>query len=218
MANIIRGYTPAQAGRIIDARLTRIERNGLRGRASFERLIRPGNIAAQFGVQKPVDIEAIEVPLEAEAVEVALPQSFPKIELPEMMDMGNYGIMKEEVTVGLFKQVMKGYKIVGHCAKELKIILADPRKENDALTYVSLYDASKFAERLSKQTGRDFRVLSEREWELTSHGLSGENWTWTSTPYDGNTYVLRRLRDDESFNSIPEYRYPHHAIRLVEDL
>jgi hypothetical protein len=139
--------------------------------------------------------------------------------IPEMIDipgMHDKSIMKDEVTVKLFKQVMEGYAITGNNADALKAILCDPSQEDNSLTYVSLFDAREFAKRLSNLTGRKFRVQTEKEWLKVKDQLSGNNWTWTETKIEGgNLFVLRR-GDDGARGSGPGYRYNNHAIRLVE--
>jgi hypothetical protein len=143
----------------------------------------------------------------------------PQIEIPEMITLsGGKKIMKNEVTVGLFKQVMAGYEITGHNAGELKALLADPAKAGEALVYVSLNDAREFAKRLSEQTGRRFRVQTEAEWQEGRAQLSGNNWTWTETPYDENTFVVRRRGDVNRSLRDPDFRYSISAVRLVEDV
>jgi hypothetical protein len=143
-----------------------------------------------------------------------------QIAIPEMVSIyPKLSIMRTEITVGLFKQVMEGYEITGHNADQLKAVLADASKAGHALTYVSLLDAEEFAKRLSAQTGRNFRVQTEDEWLKAGGQLSGSNWTWTETPYSGLTYyVLRHLNFDDRLNNDPELRYRDFAVRLVEDL
>lgn len=86
----------------------------------------------------------------------------PQITIPEMFDVNdNVRIIRPEVTVGLFKRVIEGCEITGHNAKKLRSILADPARESEALTYVSLLDARKFAERLGSLTDRKFRVQTK---------------------------------------------------------
>ncbi|MBI5700452.1 SUMF1/EgtB/PvdO family nonheme iron enzyme [Candidatus Saganbacteria bacterium] len=142
-----------------------------------------------------------------------------QIALPEMIALSQkLSIMKPEVTVGLFKQVMKGYEIIGHNADKLKALIDEPKAAETALTYVRLLDAREFAKWLSAQTGRKFRVQTENEWSKARDQLSGNNWTWTETKYSGDTYVLRHLGSDyRDFNG-PEDRCSSDAVRLVEDI
>jgi formylglycine-generating enzyme required for sulfatase activity len=126
-------------------------------------------------------------------------------------------IMKGEVTIGLFRQVMEGYEIKGHNADELRAILTDPAQESKPLTYVSLLDAREFAARLSNLTGRKFRVQTEDEWLAARDKLTGKNWTWTETKYSDSSFVLRHLSNDDRDIDHPEDRYDCNAVRLVED-
>lgn len=142
----------------------------------------------------------------------------PQIGIPEMIAISDkLSIMKGEVTVGLFKQVMQGCEITGYNAEELQAILADPSQEREALTCLNLDDAREFANRLSEQTSRKFRVQTEEEWLAARGQLSGNNWTWTETKYDENTFVLRRLGGDSRSYGYPGSRYSGGAVRLVED-
>jgi len=133
-------------------------------------------------------------------------------------------IMKGEVTVGLFKQVMQGYEITGHNADKLQAILNDPSQEGKALTYVNLLDAREFAKRLSIITGRKFRVQTEAEWLQAKDQLSGNNWTWTETEYITvkgeyiGEYVLHSLDDNRRIRLNPAHRSDYTVVRLVDDL
>lgn len=144
----------------------------------------------------------------------------PAIKIPEMVVVSKkLSIMKGEVTAGLFKLVMKGYKITGHNAKELQSILDDPSKTGKVLTYVSLEDAREFAKRLSDLTGRQFRVQTEEEWKQAREQLSGNNWTWTETKYEelSGSFVVRHLDGNGRNRNFPERRFNYYAVRLVED-
>ncbi|MDD5593342.1 MAG: SUMF1/EgtB/PvdO family nonheme iron enzyme [Candidatus Margulisbacteria bacterium] len=161
-------------------------------------------------------------------ISTAAPASQPKIVIPEMIDMGNYRIMKGEVTVGLFKQVMQGYTfIIGGNVSKFSALLDDPSQESKALTYVTLSEAIEFAKRLSDLTGRRFRLQTEEEWLQAKDRLSGDNRTWTTTTETDETdggsgiesfYVLCSLRDGRSFSNISDHRRSDKAIRLVEDI
>jgi len=149
---------------------------------------------------------------------------FPEIQISEMIDMGNYRIMKREVTVGLFKRVMEGFKFTNDNgatnAEELNKILADPSREEDVLTYVSLSDAREFARRLSELTGRRLRIPTEEEWLAARDRLSGDYWIWTETEQEDNPgqFVLRLPSYDRRDFINPEFRFYFHALCLVEDL
>ena len=141
-----------------------------------------------------------------------------QIIIPEMIDINDrVGIMETEGTVGLFKQVMGGYKITGHNSDILQTVLANPAKKSLALTFVSLLDAREFAKRLSALTGRKFRVQEDKEWEAAKGQLSGEYWTWTATKYGTKTFLLRNLLSNFFIHDYPDIRKENYAIRLVED-
>lgn len=157
---------------------------------------------------------------EVDSISQAAAGRAPQVDIPEMIDipgMSGKAIMRAEITVGFFKQVMEGYEITGHKADELQSLLADSQRAKDALVYVNLHDVRDFAKRLSDLTGRKFRVITEDEWLAARDKLSGENWTWTETPYDKQAFVLRRLANGNRVSSYPEFRYDNFAARLVED-
>ena len=142
----------------------------------------------------------------------------PQIIIPKMIEISDkISIMKDEVTVGLFKQVMDGYEITGHNAEELQAVLADSSQAGKALTYVSLLDSREFAKRLSDLTGRKFRIQTEEEWLTARDRLSGDNWTWTEPKYGESTFVLRHLSLVFRISDYPGPRYSSFAFRLVEE-
>ncbi|MDD5382435.1 MAG: SUMF1/EgtB/PvdO family nonheme iron enzyme [Candidatus Margulisbacteria bacterium] len=182
-----------------------------RGRAGDN----PADMMGYLAVRQPVDLSISEIGgVSAPAVTRAA-----IIEPPEMIALSDkLSIMKGEVTVGLFRQVMQGYEITGRNADDLQAILADPSNADNALNFVSLLDGREFARRLSDLTGRKFRVQTEGEWEQAREKLSGDNWTWTETKFNDQTFVLRRLGNDGRINFYPEGRFDYIAVRLVEDL
>jgi Sulfatase-modifying factor enzyme 1 len=144
------------------------------------------------------------------------------ITTPKMVTISDrLKIMKSEVTVGLFNQVMNGFEFTGNNADNLKLTLNDPSQAKSSITYVSLVDAREFAGRLSNLTGRKFRVQTEKEW-LTAkdrkYGLLGNNWTWTETRYGTRGYFLHSLDNTRRMNYEPETRLRMFSIRLVEDI
>ncbi|MFA6170290.1 MAG: hypothetical protein WCW67_07675 [Candidatus Margulisiibacteriota bacterium] len=144
------------------------------------------------------------------------------LELPEMLTLsGKRKIMRGEVAVTLFKQVMAGYKIKGHNADKLREFLSDPANEGKTVTYVSLDDAMEFAKRLSELTGRKFLVQTEEEWQQAREQLTGDRVTWTVTPYmdkpDLNITCYLNVPDMQ-FASRPNVREGNMGIRLVEEL
>jgi len=140
------------------------------------------------------------------------------IEIPEMINISDkVSIMRGEVTVKLFKQVMGDYTPTGHNADKLIAVLNDPSKEGEILTYLSLLDGREFAKRLSALAGRKFRVQTEAEWLQGGGSLIGVNFTWTETRGNYKTFVLRNLVFGDRDKNNPENRYSNSALRLVED-
>ncbi|MFA4905263.1 MAG: hypothetical protein WC645_02035 [Candidatus Margulisiibacteriota bacterium] len=151
--------------------------------------------------------------------------SRPKNTLPKMLAISDkVAIMEGEVTAGLFRRIMQGYEITGDGADNLRAMLNDPSRAAEPLTYTSLVDGRALARRLSKHTGRRFRVMAWGDWDLALDNkvrqkMSGYHWNWTeeeSSPGSG-FYQLYSLVGG-SKTSLPDFRYPDSAIRLVEDL
>ena len=140
------------------------------------------------------------------------------IEIPEMINISDkVSIMRGEVTVKLFKQVMGDYTPTGHNADKLIAVLNDPSKEGEILTYLSLLDGREFAKRLSALAGRKFRVQTEAEWEQGRGSLVGANFTWTETKHSDEVFALRSLFRGYRGGDLPENRFGDNALRLVED-
>ena len=146
------------------------------------------------------------------AIQIAIPET---IYIPESSSR----IMKGEVSVGLFKQVMQGYEFTGDKADKLKAILADPTKENESVVFVNLLDAREFARRLTDLTGRIFRVQTDKEWIAAKDQLIGHNWTWTETKRDDEKYIVRHQYLGFDIYAQPDKRCEAYAFafRLVED-
>ena len=144
---------------------------------------------------------------------------------PEMVTRArlSFNVMKNPVTVEMFRQFVedRGYKIVGHNADTLIALLADVKKSNHGLTYVSYEDATAFVNWRKEKTGQDLRMPTEEEWlaakREVGNQLTGRLWEWTQTIYSGGTRVLRSLGGDSQDYDFPELRYNSLSFRLVED-
>lgn len=144
---------------------------------------------------------------------------------PEMItsERLSFNIMKKPVTVEMFRQFVEdsGYKIVGHNANELMALLADPKKSDQALTYVSHEDATAFVTWRKEKIGQELRMPTENEWiaakNAVGNQLTGGLWEWTQTIYISGAKVIRSLCSERRDGSIPELRYDTYSVRLVED-
>jgi hypothetical protein len=187
---------------------------------SFIQDIRQAGIPlTRLGIKRMINDGSLEEILTSEIKRITKDDIEQQIEMIDIPDSCSR-MMKREATVGLFKSVMKGYKITGFNADILTAILADPVNETEVLTYVSLYDARKFAKRLKELTGRKFRVQTEAEWKSVRDRLSGNKWTWTETKDQQGLVILcnpgqKNVR--QVVNRLSS-RYRNYAIRLVEDL
>ncbi len=145
--------------------------------------------------------------------------------MPEMVtsERLSFNIMKKPVTVEMFRQFVEdsGYKIVGHDADELIALLADPKKSDHALTYVSHGDATAFITWRKEKTGQDLRMPTEDEWlaarSAVGNQLTGGLWDWTQTICGGVAGVLRSLNYDCQNLCSLWTRYNGPAVRLIED-
>lgn len=149
---------------------------------------------------------------------------------PEMItsDRLSFNIMKNPVTVAMFRQFVEdeagrpeGYRIKGYNADELTALLADVKKSDHALTYVSYNDATAFAKWRKEKTGQDLRIPSEEEWlaakNAVGNQLKGGLWEWTKTIYSGTARILRSLSYFNQDYGRPEDRSNNVTVRFVED-
>jgi formylglycine-generating enzyme required for sulfatase activity len=101
-------------------------------------------------------------------------------------------------------------------------MLTYQRYECEVLTCVSLDLANRFARKLTKITGEEFRVQTEEEWEEAKDLLAGRHFTWTTTlaePTKEQTkYVLRQLGSRLRYPLPSDYCSSlETAIRLVRE-
>ncbi|MFC1568101.1 hypothetical protein ACFL37_00195 [Candidatus Margulisiibacteriota bacterium] len=216
MAKLVKMYSQAQAGRIIDARLARFARNGLKGKDALGRLIRPGNIATGFGRNYRETTQTIR-----EITETITGSIVSDVKQAEMLYLSDkVAIMKGLVSVELFKQVMEGYEFRGDDAPKLKAVLTHPEKAGEAVTWASILDAFEFAKRMSQRTGRKFRLPTEAEKKKADKlsigydGYHALNNTWSDAVSRFFIKGDARLERDED---LVNWRFSHTAIRLVED-
>jgi len=150
-----------------------------------------------------------------------------QLELPPMIDDPrlSFKIMRGQLTIGQFQQVMRGYEITGHNAYDLRLMLnvSGRSQAGDALTYLSLLDQRAYAKEVRAQTGRQLRGMTNDEWNAVPDDIraqmTGTNWFWTETeitPGEGH-FILRSLHDRGQFYTDPGTRGFYSAVRLVEN-
>lgn len=146
--------------------------------------------------------------------------------MPEMVTSArlSFNIMKNPVTVAMFRQFVEesGYKIVGYNDHELIALLADPKKSDQALTYVSYEDATAFVDWREGRTGQELRIPADELLAAKSavgNQLTGNLWEWARVVNCRCriTMIIRSLRNDDQHDSYPEDRCGHITLRLVED-
>lgn len=167
------------------------------------------------------------------AIRTPKPRLADTIKIPEMIDIAsNLSIMKYEVTFGFYNQIMNGVIADGPYEVPLRKHLADPLRSETTLFPVSLFDARTFAEKLSEQTGRRFRVPTKDELLAKWHELDitkkrenrGMHSTLTETRSGNGEFFLITIDwnsiDSEKCESVIWSSSPlvrNGVIRFVED-
>lgn len=116
--------------------------------------------------------------------------------------LSDYSIGKYEVTVGQYKKFCKetGYKFPGKPKKtwydEHDMIRDWAWRDNNPIVNVTWYDAIAYCEWLSKETGENYTLPTEAQWEFAAKGgnlskgykFSGSNSINSVAWYDETTY------------------------------
>jgi hypothetical protein len=117
-----------------------------------------------------------------------------------------FWIGKYEVTQEQWRSVVENVARVG------REIESDPSKTKGGdlpVENVSLEDCREFCQRLSKESGKKFRLPSENEWEYACQGGSGQASPWgndpKSAPQYANTADLDFSRENNSVESAPDW-------------
>ncbi|NDC40491.1 MAG: formylglycine-generating enzyme family protein [Chitinophagia bacterium] len=152
-----------------------------------------------------------------------------------IVNLTDFEISAYEITVADFRRFMDSYTYVTDAEKEGWSTIAptdssnDTRKvginwqydvhgnklpdscENYPVTHVSWYDAIAYCKWLSKQTGRNFRLPTEAEWEYAAQGGQTHDWEkikpqmsvmgWCARNSDGHPHRVGR----KSANSLCLY-------------
>jgi hypothetical protein len=134
--------------------------------------------------------------------------------------------MPDEVTVGLFKQLVDGgYRVV--CDNAAALLVKLQGAPGEALTGVSLVDGMALTKALNKQlalsgqTGWEWAVPTEDEWltatQAAGKQLSGRNKEWTDTTFEHGKgrHPLRSLALNYRVEAQPGNRLDDSALRLI---
>jgi len=206
---VIRIYSPTEAGRIIDRKLSRIEQGGLTGKAALARLVRPGNIAASFGSSGLVGIASVEAPRAVNLVE-ALGIDMFAISAGEFIYQGEkvsgkgVKLAETELTNGQFRKLLELKpeelaEIIINPQERLEEsvrVAADPAEaENCPMVGLSQVKSEKIAGLLG------LRLPTEQEWERAAAGTNGRKFSF-GAEFDESRVTF----DDKGTRSVYAHR------------
>ena len=156
----------------------------------------------------------------ADAISQGADADWVKNEKPQhTLELPSYWIGKTEVTNAQFRPFVAGdgytnrdYWTAAGWAWQQETKLTQPAYWNDAqwngdtqpVVGVSWFEAVAYCHWLSKQTGHEFRLPSEAEWEKAARGPDGLIWPW------GNTWEAGRANSSEAGvkQTTPVGQYP----------
>ncbi|NEO32713.1 MAG: SUMF1/EgtB/PvdO family nonheme iron enzyme [Symploca sp. SIO3C6] len=137
---------------------------------------------------------------------------------------------QHEVTVkpffiGKYPITQKQWRAVASLPKVSKELKSDPshfKGDDLPVEKVSWYDAEEFCQRLSKKTGRKYRLPSEAEWEYACRGLSttpfhyGETLTDSLANYDARKTYASEPKGEYRKKTTPVGNFPPNGFGLYD--
>jgi formylglycine-generating enzyme required for sulfatase activity/uncharacterized caspase-like protein len=133
--------------------------------------------------------------MEAEKAEIIRQVGEDKYQLWYANELPRHQVSVSPFWMGTYAVTQAQWKAVAAMPKVEHDLQADPSRfkgENRPVENVSWHDATEFCVRLSKHTGREYRLPSEAEWEYACRGGTttpfhfGETITTDIANYDGN--------------------------------
>jgi formylglycine-generating enzyme required for sulfatase activity len=118
------------------------------------------------------------------------------------------------------------WRFVAHLPREGKDLDPDPARfkesDNNPVECVSWYDAIEFCARLSRHTGKNYRLPSEAEWEYACRAGTttpfhfGETITAELANYDSSTVYQQEKAKQSPNKTTPVRSYPPNAFGLYD--
>ncbi|KOP23092.1 sulfatase-modifying factor protein [Hapalosiphon sp. MRB220] len=127
--------------------------------------------------------------------------------------------------MGKYPITQAQWRAVAALPKVNRDLIPDPshfKGDNRPVEYVSWYDAVEFCARLSKKTGREYRLPSEAEWEYacragtTTPFYFGETITTDLANYDGNYAYGNAPQGKYREETTPVGYFPPNAFGLYD--
>jgi formylglycine-generating enzyme required for sulfatase activity len=129
-------------------------------------------------ITEPIDMELVRVP----AGEFLMGSDPAVDKYASQDDQPRQTVKLPEFYIGKYEVTNRQYgvfvKATGHRTPLWGNDTVHPGKESHPAVYVSWNDAVLFAKWLSDQTGMDFRLPSEAEWEKACRGTDGRLYPW----------------------------------------
>jgi formylglycine-generating enzyme required for sulfatase activity len=118
------------------------------------------------------------------------------------------------------------WRFVANLPREGKDLDPDPARfkesDNNPVEFVSWYDAIEFCARLSRHTGKNYRLPSEAEWEYACRAGTttpfhfGETITAELANYDSSTVYQQEKAKESPGKTTPVRSYPPNAFGLYD--
>ncbi|NET51785.1 MAG: SUMF1/EgtB/PvdO family nonheme iron enzyme, partial [Merismopedia sp. SIO2A8] len=137
---------------------------------------------------------------------------------------------QHEVTVkpffmGKYPITQKQWRVIASFPKVTRDLKSNPSRfkgDERPVERVSWYDAEEFCQRLSKYTGRQYRLPSEAEWEYACRGLTktpfhyGETITDSLANYDASRTYALEPKGEYREETTPVGSFPPNAFGLYD--
>ena len=170
--------------------------------------------------QLPIEIELVRIP--AGAFLMGSPNDEPKSYDDEKPQ---HQVTVPEFLMGKYQVTQAQWRAVAELPKIEDDLVPNPsyfKGDTCPVEQVSWYEAVEFCARLSKATGRNYRLPSEAEWEYacragtTTPFSFGELITSDVANYDGNYIYSQSLKGEYREQTTPVGSFPPNAFGLYD--